>query len=485
MNILVVEDNQDSRVSLCKFLRDLGHRVLECASGQDALRLFSREFNMILSDVKMPDMSGTELLRRISSLPEGQDVDMVLFTGHNDLELAIEALRAGAYDYLLKPINIEELVAVTERVAEHQALRRENKLLAKKFGDRVKAATEEAEQELIRLKEAYAKTVRLGKVGVFSDIMENIFRQAARFHTDRSIPVLIQGETGTGKEVVARYIHFGNREITTPFVDINCAALAPSIFESELFGYEAGAFTGGLPRGQKGKLDIAAGGTIFFDEITELPIGLQAKLLRVIQEKEFYRVGGLKKIKADVRIICASNGDMEKRLEEGSFRRDLYYRLNVGRIFIPPLRERAEEIIPLASMFLTEFARKRGKHFNKISDSAADILLSYKWPGNVRELRNTMDWVALMHDGEKLLPSHLGILQHSRTSGPPSENNQYPVVEPENFSLPAGGLNLESYINKIVYRALEMHKGNKTKTARYLGISRSSLYCRLEKMGKA
>jgi len=482
MNILLVEDDHDCRAYLGNFLRKHGHQVVECENGCGALDSFqSGEFHMILSDIKMPGMDGIELLHSIKSMPSGQVVDVVLFTGHGDVELAIEALRAGAYDYLLKPINLKEITVVTERVAEHQALCRENKILNERFEEEVKAATQETLHELTRYKEAYARTVGLEKVVIFSDNMKDIFRQADKLHTDRTIPVLIQGETGTGKEVVARYIHYGNLEDTAPFVDINCPALNANIFESELFGYEAGAFTGGLPTGQKGKLDTAMGGTIFFDEIAELSTDLQAKLLRFIQYREYYRVGGLKKINADVRIICASNVDIQEAVKQGTFRQDLYYRLNVGRLYIPPLRKRTEEILPLANEFLKELAPKRGKRFVRISDSAAGILLSYSWPGNIRELRNVIEWVTFMHDDLEVKPPHLGILPILQLEQSLPEGIQPYVLD--EIPLPAGGFDVEGFVNKTVQRALEMHNGNKAKTARYLGISRHALYCRLERMG--
>lgn len=485
MNILLVEDDRDNRIQMGKFLRELGHRVVECDNGHDAIKLLNDSFHMVMSDIKMPRMSGIELLRKLKSSPYGRDVDVVLFTGHGDMESAIDSLRAGAYDYLLKPVNVRELALITDRSAEQQALRRENRILTEKFEVKVREATAETEKELSRIKKAYAQSVGLGKIGVFSGVMENIFTQAHIFHADRSIPVLIQGETGTGKEVVARQIHFENLRETAPFVDVNCAALHPGIFESELFGYEAGAFTGGLPGGQKGKLDIATGGTIFLDEITELPIELQAKLLRVIQEKEFYRVGGLRKIKTDVRIICATNLDIQERVEQGTFRKDLYYRLNVGHITIPPLRNRTEDILPLAGMFLEEFARRRGKRFRSISRQASEIMRSYNWPGNVRELRNAMEWVVLMHDDFELKPLHLGILQQSKIKTSFAENNVPPVLDSVNFTLPAQGLDIEGFYNKILYRTLEMCGGNKTRAARYLGISRRSLQCRLNRAEKS
>jgi len=482
LNILLVDDDHDSRNDVADFLRDLGHQVVECKDGQEAIETFvSGDFPMVLSDIKMPGMSGIELLQAISALPLAQQTDVVLFTGYGDMESAIAALRAGAYDYLLKPIKVEELAIVTEKIAEHQALLRENKVLTEHFNDKLKAATEETHRELTHLKKMVAQSLGLNKPGIFSESMRQIYQAAQKYYTDRSIPVLIQGETGSGKEVIAKAIHYGNMNNMKPFIDINCAALTSSLFESELFGYEAGAFTGGLTKGKKGKLDLAYGGTLFLDEVAEIPLELQGKLLRVIQEKEYYRVGGLKKIQTDVRIICATNVDLRKRVKEGSFRKDLYFRLKVGHIVIPSLRERTEDIIPLASMFLQEFSEQKGKHFQRISDSARKILVNYPWPGNVRELRNVMEWVAFMHDDVEIKPSHLSIIT-SEKSNFIDEEKLEPKLDFEHFSLPKEGFNvsLEEFINRIVQQALEMHNGNKSETARFLGISRRTLYTRLE-----
>ena len=224
--------------------------------------------------------------------------------------------------------------------------------------------------------------------------MEQIFSLALKLHHNRSIPVLIEGETGTGKELVAQYIHFGEDNKNLPFIALNCSALSPSIFESELFGYEPGTFSGGLPQGKKGKLDMAHGGTLFLDEISELPLDLQAKLLRVLQEKEFYRVGGLKLIKTDVRIICASNQHLQNMVKRWLFREDLYYRLNMGHVYIPPLRQQPEAIIPLARMFMMEISEQTNRQFKKIEPRAVRILQSYHY-GNVRELRNIVEWIVL------------------------------------------------------------------------------------------
>lgn len=489
MRILLADDEHRSRQHLANFLQKLGHTVIEAANGEEAYELFqTEEIHLILTDIRMPKMSGLELLKKIRSLPHGQTADIVMFTAYGDVNTAIEALRFGVYDYLLKPVNIKELVSLTERISEHQALVRENRILTHRFEDAVQRATEETRKELDDLKRSYYQNIGKVKIGVFSDSMKNILEQAQKLHQDRSIPVLIEGETGTGKELIARVIHFGEAGIESPFIDINCAALAPSIFESELFGYEAGAFTGGLPKGQRGKLDIARGGSLFLDEISEIQVSLQAKLLRVIQEKEFYRVGGLKKIKTDVRIMCATNVELERKVEAGEFRRDLFHRLNVARIHIPALRERREDILPLAQMFMREISAEKKRHFSNISDGAAQILTGYPWPGNVRELKNVIEWVVLMWDDVELKPRHLGIL--NKTPGnvvvkPEAIVNggDKKTIEWESLELPLTGVPLETINNIIIAKALDKHDGNKTETAKYLGISLRSLAYRLKQIG--
>lgn len=481
MNILLVDDDTGSRTSVRKFLRRQGYEVTECSNGEEALAAYAEEnFPMILTDIKMPGITGIDLLKRIKELPSGSYTDIVLFTGHGSMESAIEALRMGAFDYLLKPINIQELSIIAEKVAEHQGLLRENRRLTDHFDQEVQAATQETTKEISRLRQLVAQSEGIGKIGVFDPAMENIYKQALLYHQDRSIPVLIQGETGTGKEMVAKLIHYADFNETTPFVDINCAALTPTLFESELFGYEAGSFTGGVSKGQKGKLDLAVGGTLFLDEVGEMPIEMQAKLLRVLQEKEYYRVGGLKKIKADVRIICATNINLAQAVEEKSFRRDLFYRLNVGQILIPPLRERPEAIVPLAEMFLHRFSTQKGKKFSRISDQAAKALLSHSWPGNIRELQNVIEWSVFMFDDTELCSRHLNIVDSGNCTLPAVEEGtilpEAPVI------LPPEPFNLEEYINNIIYAALKMHKGNKSAAAAYLGLSRRSFSYRAEKV---
>ena len=313
-----------------------------------------------------------------------------------------------------------------------------------------------------------------------SGVMRNIHEQALRYHADRSIPVLIEGETGVGKEIIAKIIHYGKAGSSAPFVDLNCATLQPHLFETELFGYEPGAFTGALAKGQKGKVDLSNGGTLFLDEIGDMPLEMQGKLLRVLQERQFFRIGGLRKIKVDLRLICATNVELAEAVQHGRFRKDLYYRLNVGRISIPPLRERREDILPLAQSMISEFARARRKKFRGVSDSAARLMTGHSWPGNVRELRNVLEWVTFMYDDEEVRPSHLSQVIRQNLASPCDEPAADLPLDRDKLSLPRDGLSLNKLVDQIIVAALRLHNGNKTDTARYLGMSRKSLYCHLK-----
>ncbi|TIH12851.1 sigma-54-dependent Fis family transcriptional regulator [Marinifilum sp. JC120] len=475
MRILLVDDDAATRESLAEYLTLLGHAVTPCAEAVSALGIFrNHDFEMVLSDIQMPGRTGIELVRDIKGLSGSHSADVVLYTGHADLEFAIGALRAGAYDYLTKPINLEELGAVLDRVAEHQSLLQENERLTGKFDEAVAEATSDVRGELSQLRELLARQAGLDNVGIFSEPMWEVVNQARRYHGDRDLPVLIQGETGVGKDIVAKLIHYGddNSLSPRPFVDINCAALPANLFESELFGYEAGAFTGSATRGARGKIDLAAGGTLFLDEIGEIPVGLQAKLLRVIEDKSFYRVGGLSKIKTDIRIIAATNLNLTERIEQGFFRNDLYYRLRVGSIIVPPLRERTDDIIPLALLFLKSFSEKRGKAFKGISPEAAEILMGHPWSGNVRELRNAMEWISVMHDAQVLRSEHLsGFFAGMVRSTPVREKS--PAVcktEQKKQARPT---------DEDIDAALAETGGNKTQAAAQLGISIRMLYYRL------
>ncbi|WP_371365293.1 Regulatory protein AtoC [Sporomusa rhizae] len=482
MKILLVDDEQHSRQAMLWFLQYENHEVTDCASAQEALDKFSQgDYPLVLSDIQMPGMSGIELANAIEKLPNSWQTDIVFFTGHADLKSAVTALRAGVYDYLEKPINPEELVSVIDRVAEHQALLRENKTLTDRFRDEVNAATEETRRELLHIKQFVAESI-MGSVGIFSECMKAIVRQAEKLHEDRTIPVLIEGETGTGKEIIAKIIHYGNsfgRLSNGGFVDINCAALAPTLFESEMFGYEPGSFTGSMTKGGKGKFDIASGGTLFLDEVGEIPLELQGKLLRVLQEKEFYRIGGLKKIKTDIRLISATNKPLEQSVEHGSFRRDLYYRLKVAHITIPPLRERREEILPIAQMFLQEFSKRKRKKFITIAPQTARMLEGYAWPGNVRELQNTIEYATFAYDDDELKPEHVGGLLQQRREKPTAFSSKNDVIE---LPFPPEGHSLKSYTEDLILKILAAHNGRQSAAANYLGMSRRALSYRLEEI---
>jgi DNA-binding NtrC family response regulator len=476
MDILLVDDDEKSRGILAKLLAALGHQVTECLDGYAAVESIRlHEFHLIITDIRMPRLSGIELLKKIRALPANQKVAVIFLTGFGDMETAIDALRLGASDYLLKPVNFQELVVVVEHLAEQLTLKRENRVSNSESDLAVEAASVEFRQEPSLPKAGYAKSIIEGPDIYFSDRLAPLIEQVRILHRDRSLPVLIEGETGTGKEVIAKLIHFGEGCANLPFVDLNCAALPPSVFESELFGYEAGAFTGSLPKGQIGKFDLAFGGTLFLDEITEMPLELQAKLLRILQEKEFYRVGGLKKIKIDVRIICATNTEIEDKVEQGAFRRDLFFRLNAARIHVPPLRQRKNEIIPLAESFLAKYAKEKGKLFEGIGKEAAKALLSYDWPGNIRELKNLIEYAVVMHNDTQLKIKHLDPLFNFKTNI---------TTKNDSVSLPPNGLSLMKRTNKIISEALRMHNGNKTDTARYLGMPIRTLYRRLERLAE-
>ncbi len=481
MRILFVDDEAHGREVIASFMESqLGHQVTQCDSGDKALELFKKEpFPFVISDLIMPGISGIELLRELKKLPGARTTDVVLITAYGDMDTAITALREGAYDYLNKPVDLEELSAALGRIVEHQLLIKENYELTCHFEEKLAEATEETKSQLQSLRDAFAEVSGIGQVGVFSSEMKKVMELAARLAEDRDMPVLIEGETGTGKEVIARMIHFHNQEITSPFVPINCSAITANLFESELFGYEGGAFSGARSSGQMGKFALAGDGTIFLDEIGDMPLELQPKLLRVLQDREYFRVGGLKKKMLKARVICASNKNLEEMVDRGAFRRDLYYRLNTGRIFIPALTERREDIEPLAKMFLLRYADKMRRPVRSISPEAMQILLDYPWPGNIRELQNSIERVVLINEAPEVEPQHLEFLLkqpsgHAAVSHDPDINNDGVVI-----SLPDEGVTLDQAQARIVAKVVAKFAGNKTRAASYLGITRSTLRSKL------
>jgi two-component system response regulator AtoC len=487
MRILLIDDEELSLKAISGFLNhQLGHDVTECRDGSEALKTYkSNPFPLVISDIRMPGINGIELSRYIKGLPGSQFTDIVLITGYGNMDSAIQALRAGAYDFLLKPIDVEELASIVSRVEEHLSLLKENQDLKLHFEKEVNQATTEVREKYERIKSAYSKIVGIGNIGIFSDKMREIRDLAEKLHHDRSLPVLIEGETGTGKEVVARMIHYGQGDVTAPFVSLNCSAIPANLFETELFGYEPGAFTDARKQGAIGKFELAQGGTIFLDEIGDLPLEIQPKLLRVLEERAIYRVGGLKKIKLDIRVICATNQNLVQRVKENRFREDLFYRLNVAYIKVPPLRERKDAIAPLAQLFLSQYAEKKNRRFRFLHRDSVKILEEYPWPGNIRELQSTVERVVLLFDDIEIRSEHLRFLTDS------ADNRQWNVntgtdepgtnvLEPGRIKLPPDKLDLKALEEEIVRKTLSKFNGNKTRTAEYLGLTRSALRSKLK-----
>lgn len=495
MDILVVDDNTNSLQSLCLVLKDLGHTPKGLQNPTEALfEAKTGRWPLIITDIRMPGMDGLSLLSAIKADETAAAGDVVLITGHGDMTTAVEALRRGAYDYLNKPINARELAAVVERCAERQALVRENALLRANVEAVVQEATAEIRDDLANVRRRLREVAGVGVVIAASPAMRRLMGEALILHSEPTVPVLIEGETGTGKEIFARYIHYGEGGGDSPFMDINCAAIPHELFESELFGYEPGAYTGSRAEGAPGKLEQAGAGTLFLDEVAEMPLSLQPKLLRVLEDRTFYRVGGVKKRRFEARIVCAGNRNMREMVEKGAFRRDLYHRLRVGHLLIPPLRERKEDIRPLAEHFLHREAQRKKKHFSDISPAAMAVLEEHPWAGNVRELENALERAVLMNDGELLEPAHLEFLLRDTPEGYAAPIPQQVVGldtpvgldlrDPSRPLLPDGPINLEAMMDAVIQATLDRFDGNKSKAADHLGISRFALHRRLQQKGK-
>jgi len=482
VNILLVDDEPDVRRSLSRFLEKLGHTVFCSGDGMAGLKDFhERRVDLLITDIRMPGMNGLELLRRIKKIEESP-VDVIVITGHGDMDNAITALKYGAFDYLQKPINVRELAISIERSQEYAELRNKYLRLKDEFDERLESKTRAIQGEAQQLRKAFLKEIGLDELCVYSDGMSQVVHQAEKYSTDRSVSVLIEGESGTGKDLIARYIHhFSQENSLLPFVAINCGAFAHELFESELFGHEHGAFTGATRSGRAGKFEAASGGTIFLDEIGEMPLSLQVKLLRVIEDKKVCRLGGVNEIPVDVRFLCATNKNLNHAVYEKRFRLDLYYRISMGHIYIPPLRERKDDILPLAHRFINHMYMRKGKRFDRFSKSAEKFLIDFSWPGNVRQLKNAMEHLALMKADGHVDLKDLSYLQDLS----PFEEiplNRIFVLGRDSFDLPPEGLNLETLNERVIRQALDKKKGNQTRTAEYLGLSRRALQGRLKKI---
>ena len=446
LSILLGEDEASQREMLQDFLHKEGYEVAAAADGEEALELVRRQaFDLLLIDVKMPGMDGLTLLQEAKKLDP--EIDAVMMTAYGTIEAAVAAMQAGARDYLTKPIDLEELLLLIQRVGEHRTLVRENDLLR---------------QEL------QARQVDTSAIIYQSHKMAELLKLAARVAASQAT-VLIQGETGTGKELLARLIHQLSPRSAAPMIAINCAAIPETLLESELFGHERGAFTGAVQR-RLGRVEQAHGGTLFLDEVSEFPLGIQVKLLRFLQEREFQRVGGERTLKADVRIISATNRDLEAMVQEGAFREDLYYRLNVVSLRLPPLRERREDIPLLVDHFMQRFARENHRVITGLSREARDLLVKYDYPGNVRELENIMERAVVVSRGPIISCEDLPF---QNTPGP--ERNATPP-EPTNLQDA-----LETLERRMIQTALAQTAGNQSQAARLLGVSERMLRYKIKK----
>ncbi len=441
-SILVVDDEESIRRTLMGILNDEGFRVLLAEGGRRCCEMVEEENpDLILLDIWMPDMDGIETLRIIKSI--NPSIPVIMISGHGTIESAVKAIKLGAYDFIEKPLSLEKVVLTINKALEHVRLEEENRLLKQKI---------ERQLEII------------GTSYVIQEIKEFI-----KIVAPTNTSVLITGESGTGKELVARAIHKESPRSMNPFVEVNCAAIPEELIESELFGHEKGSFTGAIQK-RRGKFDLANGGTIFLDEIGDMSLKTQAKILRIIEEKKFERVGGSKPVEVDVRIIAATNKNLEEEIRKGNFREDLYYRLNVIPIHIKPLRERKEDIPVLVEYFLSKICSENGRDKKEITKDAIDILCNYNWPGNVRELRNLIERLVILTPGRIIRSSDIigslkGVTYRRYES----------AIDAKTYR--EARINFEK---EFILQKLRENDWNISKTAEAIGLERSYLHKKIK-----
>ncbi len=444
--ILIIEDEAKLRRLLELNLGDDGFRTLSAGDAETGLKLLGSEpVHLVLTDLKLPGMSGIEFLH--AAKQQDVAVPIVVMTAFGSVETAVEAMKAGASDYVLKPFSLAEIRIVVHKELDHSRLQEENRTLREALGQK------------------YSHPNIVARSPKMQEVLATVERVAPTNST-----VLLGGESGVGKDLIARAIHEKSRRASGPFVKINSTAIPENLLESELFGYEKGAFTGAATS-KPGKFELADKGTLFLDEIGDVPVATQVKLLRVLQEREFERLGGTRTIKVDVRLLAATNRDLRAALEEGTFREDLYYRLNVVPIDIAPLRERKEDIPDLANLFLARFAKDSGRELRGITTAAMQLLLGHYWPGNVRELQNVIERSCALAAGPEIDVGDIQLDSPRNRAGGGAER-----FLPE-------GMTLDHWEDEMIREALKRANGNKSQAARMLGLSRNALRYRLSKIG--
>jgi two-component system response regulator HydG len=447
-SILVVDDDTAHRTMLRTLIGGWGYEITEVDDGGVAIeKVQEQPFDLILMDVRMLKVSGIEALGRIKTL--NPSIPVIIMTAYSSIESAVTALKSGAYDYLTKPLDFDKLRITIERAMEHALLREENRILKQNMGAR------------------FDRRNIIGQSVGMERLLETVAQVAMSEAT-----VLIHGESGTGKELIAGAVHYNSFRKTGPFVKINCAAITETLLESELFGHEKGAFTG-ADRKKEGKFIQASGGSLFLDEVSEMSLMMQVKLLRVLQEREITRVGGEQVVPIDVRLIVATNKDLMAMISAGQFREDLYYRLNVVNLNLPPLRERREDIPLLAQHFLEKFSELNRKSIKGFTPQTMDHLIRYDWPGNVRELMNTVERGVVLCRGDYLDDQVLPML--------PPVNGRAALSE--TAEIVSGDISLDAVEKTAILKALEAAGGNKSQTARQLGITRKTLHKKLKEYG--
>jgi two-component system response regulator AtoC len=444
--ILLVDDEQDTLELMEELFEGKGYIADTATNGIEAIeKIKLNEPDIILSDIRMPQMDGMQLLQILNK--DYPNIPVIMATAHGTIETAVQAMKMGAKDYILKPLRLDEILAKVERIAQLNSLIKENEYL------------------LNKLQQKYDFTNMIGKTDTIKELFELVKDVAATNTT-----VLIRGESGTGKELIANAIHYNSMRSKKPFVKVNCGVLAESLLESELFGHVRGAFTGAI-KDKIGRFELANGGTLFLDEIGDISLNMQLKLLRVLQEGEFERVGGTETIKVDVRILAATNKDLEKAMEEETFRQDLYYRLNVIPIEVPPLRERKEDIKYLIYHFIEKYNKIYGKNIQDIEAQALKILEGYRYPGNIRELENLIERIVVLSKTDTISAGDL-----------PDYIRNVPR-ESEEMELGTAGLTemIDNYERRVIMEALKQNVYNKVRTAKLLQINRTTLMTKIKK----